>query len=75
MTKEEMKKVIGGVEDSGGTRCVVYCCDNDGNCGPGTTLPGVNSCTSNEDCQSLANSGGHNTSCLPGYYVAALCKG
>lgn len=76
LSKEEMKKVMGGVEDSGGgSRCVVYCCNAAGTCGAGTTLPGVTSCSSNEDCQSQAGSGGNNTSCPSGWYVAALCKG
>ena len=74
LTKDEMKRVIGGVMEAG-SRCVLYCCNNEGDCGPGTTLPGVNACTSNEDCQTQANSGSHISTCPSEWYVAALCKG
>ncbi|MCC7402714.1 MAG: hypothetical protein IT214_14640 [Chitinophagaceae bacterium] len=72
LSKEEQKEINGGLFDFG-TRCVVYCCDNNGNCGSGTRLPGVGSCQTNEECQSIAVQGG--ATCPSGYYVAGLCKG
>ena len=72
LSRNEQKRIIGGVEDPG-TRCVVYCCDNNNDCGSGTTVPGVESCSSNEECQQIAVAGG--ATCPSGYYVAGLCKG
>ncbi|MBS0030358.1 hypothetical protein ACTJJ0_25995 [Chitinophaga sp. 22321] len=74
LTREQLKNVLGGDgSNTSGTRCVVYCCDSSNNCGSGTTLPGVDSCSSNENCQNIAVQGG--ATCPSGYYVAALCKG
>lgn len=73
LSKEEMKKVVGGLNEGGdgsGARCVYFCCPNDGTgpCSTGVSVP--TECASNEDCQSR---GGF--TCTQGNYLAALCKG
>lgn len=77
LTRDEMKNVIGGVidweeEEGAGTRCVIYCCTHSGNCSTGKTMSGVDSCSTNEECQDLAAGWTCET---PGAYIAALCKG
>lgn len=70
LSREELKNVIGGAAP--GTRCVIYCCTNEGNCSEGKIMSGVDSCSTNEECQDLAS----NWTCeLSGTYIAALCKG
>ena len=74
LTRDEMKNVVGGVLPPLGSRCVLYCCDNEGDCTPsGYVMPGVTQCSTNEECQNLGNGQGY--TCPQGYYVAALCKG
>lgn len=76
LTASQMKQVLGGtgevseIGEGGGTRCVYYCCPDDG--GPCSTGVSVTvNCSSNEECQSQ-NYG--NQQCSIGY-LAALCKG
>lgn len=73
LTRDEMKNVVGGtVEMVPGTRCVIYCCLHSGNCSEGVTMSGVDSCSTNEECQDLASGWTCETQ---GAYIAALCKG
>lgn len=74
LSRQEAKAINAG---AGGSRCVLYCCDSTGNCTEqGITLPVVTSCSSNEQCQSLAQVSEYTCkSTDPGIYVAAHCKG
>lgn len=72
LSKEEMKKVIGGVMDSG-HRCVLYCCPSSGGDCTGPLYTQQMACQTNEDCQAWGV--GNGAACSSGYYVAALCKG
>lgn len=71
LSREEAKAINAG---SSGSRCVLFCCYNDGNCSDrGITLPHVSLCTSDADCQGMGNAAGYG--CITsGTYLAALCK-
>lgn len=72
LSREEAKTINAG---SGGSRCVLYCCYNDGNCTEkGITLPNVHYCMSDAECQGAGISAGYECT-TDGTYLAALCKG
>lgn len=73
LSRQEAKTINAG---AGGGRCVLYCCDSMGNCAEqGITLPVVTSCSSNEQCESLAQVSTYTCkSTDPGIYLAAHCK-
>lgn len=75
LSREELKNVIGGVAP--GTRCVIYCCTNEGNCSDGQEMPlgEGGTCSSNEECQALAIENEVASCPDENAYVAALCKG
>lgn len=74
LSREEAKAINAG---AGGSRCVIYCCDSMGNCTEqGITLPPATNCTSNEQCQTLAQAASYRCkSTDPGVYLAGHCQG